>query len=481
MSTAAPLQIRAGKPRPSRTPTHAGSETLWHAAQKQPAQSHATALEGSARAQTAVRLRHDFSMMRVHSGPAAPRSAGDVIPNTDMARLSIAFGEGRLVPRTHEPGLSTVPLATRDLLSRAAEDAAQPLPGALQDALADRVMADFSRLRVHSGATSAAAAERLGARAYTLGRSIHLGAEAGTMAAPERDRLLAHEAVHAVQQGLSPVRPHGGLRVGRPDSAAEAEARSIAASVSAPAASASLAVRDRLCRATPVRHRAEPQIQCDLKGPYKGIDGTFNLNLKTESHPGAKNGMSGTIKFKASSTSPDATKIRLLQIARLEDFGTGKDYKWTGDEANRMKVMTTAAPSVDPGFFVDVIHKNRSPRAAKGDAPVSPYYIDDYKALASPNNTDGSKKGKAITEASLWDYPGWGKNCRFSFETAAQSTDNGYVYATVSWGFTISDAAKGKVDKEHAALNEFPTATFGAAVKSFHEFYKNPGASTAPK
>ena len=46
--------------------------------------------------------------------------------------------------------------------------------------------------------------------------------------------------------------------------------------------------------------------------------------------------------------------------------------------------------------------------------------------------------------------------------------------------FTIRDASKGKVESEHAAVNDFPTGTFGAAVKSFNEFYKNPGSSKAP-
>jgi Domain of unknown function (DUF4157) len=377
---------------------------------------------------------------------------------------------------------ATTPSAARpstlDLLSSAALEPAQALPGSLRSVLNGRLGADFSSVRVHTGAASAAAAESLGARAYTLGHHIHLGAGTGTLGSAERDSLLTHEAVHAAQQGFGQVRPHRGLRVGRPDSAAEAEARSSAAQVSAPAGSASLALRDRLRGTMPVQQRTEPLIERDLKGTYKGFDGAFDVNLKTESHPGAKSGMSGTIKFKASNSSPDSTSIRLLQIARDEDLTTGKEYKWTGDEANRNKVMTAAGSSVDPGFFVDALeYKNLKPRTAKGDAPVLPYYTEYAKTQAA----DGSKKGKTITEASMWDFPGSSGNRRFSFETAAQAVDTGYVYATLSWGFTISDAAKGKVDTEHASLHNIQTATFDAAVKSFNEFFKNPGASTAPK
>ena len=44
------------------------------------------------------------------------------------------------------------------------------------------------------------AATRLGARAFTIGRDIHLG----PTASPADDRLLLHEAVHTMQQGGSP-------------------------------------------------------------------------------------------------------------------------------------------------------------------------------------------------------------------------------------------------------------------------------------
>ena len=449
--------------------------------------THAFPLDRPARSDARASSRHASLTRGAVTATALPsldRTSAQVTPaasRTELApssRLQYDFSRMRVHEAKPPPGAGE---SVRKLLDRAYTESATPLPAALQTALGDRAAADFSDVRVHAGASSAAAAERLGARAYTLGRDVHLGHDAQSLAGSDRERLLAHEAVHAAQQGASPVRPHDGLQLGRPDSAAETEASSIAASLCAQGGSPSLALRDRL-RGPPMalRQKVDPQIQRDLKGPYKAIDGTFNLNLKTESHAGAKNGMSGTIKFKASDVAPDAAQIRLLQIARDEDLTTGKEYEWTGDEANRMKVMTAADKGVDPGFFVDAIHKNRTPRTAKTDAPVSPYYIDDYKALADPNNADGSKKGKAISEASLWDYPGSSGNRRFTFETAAQNPANGYVYATLSWGFTIRDASKGKVESEHAAVNDFPTGTFGAAVKSFNEFYKNPGSSKAP-
>lgn len=371
-----------------------------------------------------------------------------------------------------------VPLAD---MQRAASESGNALDPTLQARLETGVGHDFSHVRVHGGPQSARAAERIGARAYTLGSDIHLGAEAHALSGGERSRLLAHEAVHTVQQGGGRVAPHAGLAVSRPGDAAEREAEHIAQALHEPR-SPSLALRDRL-RSAPlaVARSVGPQVQRDLTDKLPVNEGDFKLNLKTESHKGAKSGMSGTIKFKANSKAPDSASIRLLQVARLEDLSTGKDYPWTGGEANRNKIMTAEDKSrgIEGGFFVDRIHAGLGPRTSKTDKAVSPYYIDDYPGTA-PTNQDGSKKGASITEASLGDYPGWSQNCRFSFETVAKASDTGHVYGTVMWGFTISDGAKGKVEKERAVGRNVTLATTDKAIEKFDQFYRNPGASTAP-
>jgi hypothetical protein len=192
--------------------------------------------------------------------------------------------------------------------------------------------------------------------------------------------------------------------------------------------------------------------------------------------------MGGTIKFTADDTAaPDSTSIRLLQVAKVVNLKTGKDHLYTGAEKNRNQVMTPSGiPGVQEGFFVDVVHANRSPRTNKTDPEVSPYYIDDYKALAKPYNKDGSKKGKTVTEASLGDAPNWNIDSQFSFETVAKASDTGHIYGTVMWGFTISDAAKGTVEKERAVGRNVTLKSTDIAIEKFNEFYRNPGASTAP-
>jgi hypothetical protein len=371
-----------------------------------------------------------------------------------------------------------------DLLRAAASEPQRPLDASMRRSLEQRLDYDFGRIRVHSGSASEAAAERVDARAYALGRDIHLGAEARALNGRDRERLLAHEAVHTAQQRGADIAPHDRLAVDRPGDAAEFEALRLAQSI-APSPS-KRQVHAPIRPASPARgvlHTVSPHIQRDLTGKKKAFDGDFDLNLKTESHRRKKSGMSGTIKFKADEKAPDSKNIRLLQIARVEELTTGKEHEWTGGEANRMKVMSDPDKDlgVEPGYFVDVLHKDRTPRTSKTDAPVSPYYTEDYPTSLNPDDKNGSKQGKIVTEASLRDFPGSILKLRFSFETAAKADDKSYVYATLVWGFTLSDPDKGTIEKEHAAVKNIPSETLDATLTKFNEFYQNRGSSKAPK
>ncbi len=417
---------------------------------------------------------HDFSQIPIHS-------TTQVAPGV----LSTEEYDVQLGVPVHRVPTSSLMM---DVVQRAATDNSRSLDESVREPLEQNLGHNFSQVRVHYGPASSLAAEHLGARAYTLGSNIYLGKEAQQLSRLQYNRLLAHEAIHTVQQGGRPVAPQAKLEVSRPTDAAEIEADHLAESIISSAerpASCALARRDQLqvTPATPstVSQVVAPLIQRDLRGLYGVEDGTFILNLKKESHPGEESGMSGTIKFKASPKAPDSKSIRLLQVVRVEDLTTNKEFEWWGEEANRNKIMTAGnkAKKIEPGYFVDHSAAAASPRTKKGDAPVSPYYRDYFPNPRS--SQDGSKHGKTVEEASLWDYPGFSDKSRFSFETAAKAADTGYIYGTVRWGFTISDGARGKVEKEHVTVHSEPSKTFGAAVKKFNEFYKNPGASTAPK
>lgn len=409
-----------------------------------------------------------FSVLRHAAGPV-----------TVVARpaRSVRAPELRTVSRS-ESALGSV-----ELFRQAAAEPSGPLDPLVSEQLRRVTSSNFAHVRVHSGRASQAAAERIGARAYTLGSDIHLGADAAGLSHQDRSALLTHEAVHTVQQGMHRVEPSAALRLSSPADSAEREAARTAVAVSPSArlehGSPALAQRERL-RAESSRGSiaasVSPHIQRDLIGKKAVKDGTFDLNLKTESHPGAKSGMSGTIEFTPDKAAPDSGNIRMLQVVRTQEL-TGADYVWSGAEARRNTMQTAAAKGVSPGFFVDHSAAAATPRTAKTDAPVSPYYRDYWPNVSVSH--DGKKQGATIKSASLWDFPGGGSG-PFSFETTARGADTGYDYASLKWGFTITDEAKGKVEHEHADAQRGPSPTFREAIRQFDKAYKNPGASTAP-
>ncbi len=69
-------------------------------------------------------------------------------------------------------------------------------PDAVKSAMGQRMGADFSGVRFHTGAAAAAKADAMGARAYTSGGDVYFGAGGFDPA------VAAHELVHTVQQGV---------------------------------------------------------------------------------------------------------------------------------------------------------------------------------------------------------------------------------------------------------------------------------------
>jgi Domain of unknown function (DUF4157) len=125
-------------------------------------------------------------------------------------------------PAGHEE--QPVPAVVHDVL----RGPGTPLDAAAQARMADRLGHDFSRVRIHAGTRAAESARAIGAVAYTAGQHVVLDTERAPLG-PARDRLLAHELVHTVQQrGLPPGVPD---RVGRADTAAERQADRAAAGV----------------------------------------------------------------------------------------------------------------------------------------------------------------------------------------------------------------------------------------------------------
>jgi len=76
-----------------------------------------------------------------------------------------------------------------------------PLPSRLRSDLEPKFGADFSNVRVHTGAQSDQLNHSIGAQAFTHGSHIYMGADKYNPGTGSGKHLLAHELTHVVQQG----------------------------------------------------------------------------------------------------------------------------------------------------------------------------------------------------------------------------------------------------------------------------------------
>lgn len=82
-----------------------------------------------------------------------------------------------------------------------------PLPSTTRKEMESRIGADFSNVRIHTGAASHQANASMGARAFTTGGNIHFANGEFDPATKTGKHLLAHELTHTVQQGAVPTKP----------------------------------------------------------------------------------------------------------------------------------------------------------------------------------------------------------------------------------------------------------------------------------
>lgn len=339
------------------------------------------------------------------------------------------------------PDHDRVPWHATPLLSAARGEHATALDRNVRDRVGSSAGIDLTRVRVHSGTASAAAAELLGARAFTTGTDIYLGAHAPH----ERERLLTHEAVHAVQQGLRPAPATPGMRISDPHDAGESEASAFASG------------------ATAIHARTEPHVQRETQvvGKRSSRRGVWDVELRPD--PRVSHGLRVKLTFTPAVSSEDSQRISLVQIARAVDQ-FGAQHQWTGGDAPRNDMRTK------DGFYVD--HdpaKWASHKPSQG--PVPPYYGESYGEA----NKDGFKKGKNIRPAILEDRPSFGGTRTTNFETVATAVDKPpYVYSVLLWGFKTNAARDAEpVTDVTATPADRPTAAYGAALAQFDKYYGN--------
>ena len=79
------------------------------------------------------------------------------------------------------------------------KSAGKPMDAPVRQEMETRLGADFSDVRLHTGATAQRSASEIGARAYTSGSDVVLGSGASDK------HTLAHELTHVIQQRSGPV------------------------------------------------------------------------------------------------------------------------------------------------------------------------------------------------------------------------------------------------------------------------------------
>jgi hypothetical protein len=110
------------------------------------------------------------------------------------------------VQRSARTGTGSGPATAR--VGEALTSPGRPLEAGTRRSMETRFGHDFSRVRLHDDASSAASAASLDATAYTVGNDIVLGSGDLDMSTAGGVHLLAHELAHVVQQRRGPEARH---------------------------------------------------------------------------------------------------------------------------------------------------------------------------------------------------------------------------------------------------------------------------------
>ena len=130
----------------------------------------------------------------------AVESAKDIVNNAGQAVSAIA---GMLFKGRDDTSPAARPGDVAE--ARAQLGAGGAVPGGLRSEVEHATGTDLSGVRLHHGGPAATMAGDLGARAFTVGSDIVIGAGEPGPGTLHGDALLAHELAHAAQQSSGPA------------------------------------------------------------------------------------------------------------------------------------------------------------------------------------------------------------------------------------------------------------------------------------
>lgn len=217
----------------------------------------------------------------VSSTPGGMRPASPPVLSTPSRGCADECMAGTPGERKTEAAPSgAVPSVVREVL----ESPGEALDPRLSESSEAHFGADFSRIRVHTDGKAAASASSVNARAYTVGNHIVFGSGEYMPASFATLPLLAHELVHALQDGQ--IAPSSGLalQIGRADSPFEAQAASAQSQIiSSPRCTAGPVAPLSTTGTVPLLHRqpatsappapaATPSATTPAQGGYTGAE-----------------------------------------------------------------------------------------------------------------------------------------------------------------------------------------------------------------
>ena len=119
---------------------------------------------------------------------------------TDPSMEEETFSLSDLLSMKEKPGVAHAATPAAATAIHRIERGGQPIDHATRTSMEGRFGQDFGRVRIHRDAPAAAAAEAIGARAFTFGDHVAFGAGEFQPATLQGQRLLAHELTHVLQQ-----------------------------------------------------------------------------------------------------------------------------------------------------------------------------------------------------------------------------------------------------------------------------------------
>jgi hypothetical protein len=158
---------------------------------------------GAGSAHPILQLQNRVGNRAVHRLLDSEASEREAARAADHASGPAAAGVmDRVKPASSPRGVANGGVTAPASVGRALAEPGLPLDASLRHEMERGFGHDFSRVRVHSGASAEQSTRDIGAKAFTTGHDIVFGAGRFAPGTSEGRQLLAHELTHVVQQSM---------------------------------------------------------------------------------------------------------------------------------------------------------------------------------------------------------------------------------------------------------------------------------------